>query len=137
MEFANNEHLVNKTQFSPIHLNEKNKNSKWNKIVNSDTLGESPVLRNVRIVLWTSESFELLGTWKINRKCNNFLLFLFVCLFVCSFFGLCLFVVFILRSGRDKGVSWAFNSLYLCYPFDLWYSKCWFSTDIIKQRSCV
>ena len=29
------------------------------------------------------------------------------------------------------------NSLYICYPFDLFYSKCWFSTDRIKQRSRV
>ena len=25
----------------------------------------------------------------------------------------------------------------ICYPFDLCYSKCWFSTDRIKQRSRV
>ena len=28
-----------------------------------------------------------------------------------------------------------FTYCYKCYPFNLWYSKCWFSTDRIKQRS--
>ena len=32
---------------------------------------------------------------------------------------------------------WIVYDIYLCYPFDLWYFKCWFYTDRIKQRSHV
>ena len=48
--------------------------------------------------------------------------------------GVCLVLCTTSQQAQRKGLMPKIN---VCYPFDLCYSKCWFSTDRIKQRSRV